>query len=88
VKDQVVVQESESKASPGPATKAYREEIALQNKVQKIIKDKNIELKQSDIQLDLIKEKYLKANKNIPKGSIQFEKKSTNPSRSYKNFYH
>ncbi|CAG8856243.1 4297_t:CDS:2, partial [Gigaspora margarita] len=39
----------------------------------------NIGLKQSDIQLDLIKVKYLKADKNVPKDNIQFEKKSTDP---------
>ncbi|CAG8752341.1 14207_t:CDS:2, partial [Racocetra fulgida] len=35
VKDQVVVQEGDSEASPGPATQVYREEISSeQNKVQ------------------------------------------------------
>ncbi|CAG8843548.1 8586_t:CDS:2, partial [Gigaspora margarita] len=46
------------------ATQAYRENIASQNKLQEAIKDGDIELKQSDIQPDLIKEKYLKADQN------------------------
>ncbi|CAG8729483.1 18883_t:CDS:2, partial [Gigaspora margarita] len=49
VKDQVVVQEDEPEASSGPTTQVYREEIALQNEVQEVIKDSDIEMKQSDI---------------------------------------
>ncbi|CAG8729001.1 19732_t:CDS:1 [Dentiscutata erythropus] len=61
-------------AGPGPATQAYRKNIASQNKLQEAIKDGDVELKQSDIQPDLIKEKYLRADKNAPKGNIRFEK--------------
>ncbi|CAG8802344.1 2833_t:CDS:1, partial [Gigaspora margarita] len=56
---------------PGLATQTYREEIpSKQNKAQEAIKDSNIEMKQSEIQLDLIKEKYLKVDKNTPKENI------------------
>ncbi|CAG8725040.1 15478_t:CDS:1 [Racocetra fulgida] len=58
VKDQEVDQDLE--AGPGPSTQAYREAI----------KDGDVELKQSDIQPDLIKEKYFRADKNAPKGNI------------------
>ncbi|CAG8822297.1 25431_t:CDS:1, partial [Dentiscutata erythropus] len=54
-------------AGPGSATQAYRKNIALQNELQEAIKDSDVELKQSDIQPDLIKEKYLRADKNTPK---------------------
>ncbi|CAG8819983.1 14205_t:CDS:2, partial [Gigaspora margarita] len=54
IKDQIVDQDPET--GLGPAVQAYREKIALQNEVQEVIKDGDIGLKQSDIQLDLIKE--------------------------------
>ncbi|CAG8836715.1 16555_t:CDS:2, partial [Gigaspora margarita] len=56
---------------------------SLQNEVQEETrpeqssrsdKDDDIKIKQSNIQSNLIKEKYFKANKNVPNDNIQFEK--------------